>query len=244
MKETRLVLGPGTLVELVSPKRIRVFEGELKIAPRPAAPSSWSPPAARRSSGRQATLPRRETGVGEVGEGAALAPRLRGQDRRGVDRLAGGQDRRPRRAADGGLSQGGRRHPRPDRADHDRRVVRQPHRGRLEGVFYFPLPQDASIAGFGMWIGDQLVEADVVEKQRAREIYETILREPAIRACWNGPAAISSRPACSPSPAMSEKRIKITYTQVLPLAGRATATVRLAERDAPAASAAASWRST
>ena len=49
-------------------------------------------------------------------------------------------------------------------------------KGVLEGVFYFPLPEDASIAGFGMWIGDQLVEADVVEKQRAREIYETILR--------------------------------------------------------------------
>ena len=28
-----------------------------------------------------------------------------------------------------------------------------------------------------MWIGEELVEADVVEKQRAREIYETILRE-------------------------------------------------------------------
>jgi hypothetical protein len=28
-----------------------------------------------------------------------------------------------------------------------------------------------------MWIGNELVEADVVEKQRAREIYETILRE-------------------------------------------------------------------
>ena len=48
---------------------------------------------------------------------------------------------------------------------------------RLEGVFHFPLPPDASISGFGMWIGSELVEADVVEKQRAREIYETILRE-------------------------------------------------------------------
>ena len=36
--------------------------------------------------------------------------------------------------------------------------------GRLEGVFQFPLPQDASISGFGMWIGSELVEADVVEK--------------------------------------------------------------------------------
>ena len=43
-------------------------------------------------------------------------------------------------------------------------------RERLEGVFYFPLPADASISGFGMWIGNDLVEADVVEKQRAREI--------------------------------------------------------------------------
>ena len=47
--------------------------------------------------------------------------------------------------------------------------------GRLEGVFHFPLPQDASISGFGMWIGKDLVEADVVEKQRAREISETVL---------------------------------------------------------------------
>ena len=41
--------------------------------------------------------------------------------------------------------------------------------GRLEGVFYFPLPADASISGFGMWINGELVEADVVEKERARE---------------------------------------------------------------------------
>ena len=53
------------------------------------------------------------------------------------------------------------------------RAVDQYPKAVLEGVFYFPLPQDASISGFGMWIGDQLVEADVVEKQRAREIYET-----------------------------------------------------------------------
>ena len=46
----------------------------------------------------------------------------------------------------------------------------------LEGVFSFPLPADASISGFGMWIGDELVEADLVEKQRARAIYEDILR--------------------------------------------------------------------
>ncbi len=91
--------------------------------------------------------------------------------------------------------------------------------GVLEGVFHFPLPADASISGFGMWIGDKLVEADVVEKQRAREIYETILREkhdPGLLE-WAGGNIFKAR--VYPIPARSEKRIKISYTQVLPLKG-------------------------
>jgi hypothetical protein len=70
-----------------------------------------------------------------------------------------------------------------------------------------------------MWIGDNLVEADVVEKQRAREIYETILRErrdPGLLE-WSGGNIFKAR--VFPIAANSEKRIKITYTQVLPLKG-------------------------
>ena len=92
-------------------------------------------------------------------------------------------------------------------------------RSRLEGVFYFPLPQDASISNFGMWIGGELVEADVVEKQRAREIYETILRErrdPGLLE-WTGGNIFKAR--VFPIFAGSEKRITITYTQVLPMRG-------------------------
>ncbi|RPI77803.1 MAG: hypothetical protein EHM42_13530, partial [Planctomycetaceae bacterium] len=87
---------------------------------------------------------------------------------------------------------------------------------RLEGVFTFPLPADASISGFGMWIGNELVEADVVEKQRAREIYETILaekRDPGLLE-WTGGNLFKAR--VFPIEAHSEKRIKISYTQVLP----------------------------
>jgi Flp pilus assembly protein TadD len=88
---------------------------------------------------------------------------------------------------------------------------------RLEGIFHFPLPQDASISGFGMWINGELVEADVVEKQRAREIYETILREkrdPGLLE-WTGGNIFKAR--VFPIEPHSEKRIKIVYTQVLPL---------------------------
>ncbi|MEM7201417.1 MAG: VIT domain-containing protein [Planctomycetota bacterium] len=89
----------------------------------------------------------------------------------------------------------------------------------LEGVFYFPLPADASISGFGMWIGDELVEADLVEKQRARAIYEDILRQrkdPALLE-WAGGNLFKAR--VFPIFPHSEKRIRIRYTQVLPLQG-------------------------
>ena len=70
-----------------------------------------------------------------------------------------------------------------------------------------------------MWIGNELVEADIVEKQRAREIYETILRErrdPGLLE-WTGGNIFKAR--VFPIEAHSEKRVKIVYTQVLPLRG-------------------------
>ncbi len=91
----------------------------------------------------------------------------------------------------------------------------------LEGQFYFPLPQEASIAGFAMWIGNELVEADIVEKERARAIFEEIVREkrdPALLE-WTGGTIFKAR--VFPIPAQGEKRIRITYTQVLPKQGRA-----------------------
>ncbi len=88
---------------------------------------------------------------------------------------------------------------------------------RLEGIFHFPLPQDASISRFGMWIGNDLVEADIVEKQRAREIYETILRERRDPGLLEWTAGNLFKARVFPIEAFSEKRVKIVYTQVLPL---------------------------
>lgn len=85
----------------------------------------------------------------------------------------------------------------------------------LEGTFRFPLPADAAIAGFGMWVGDELVEADVVERQRARQIYEEILRrkqDPGLLE-WAGGNIFQA--SVYPIPPHGEKRIRIRYTQVL-----------------------------
>lgn len=84
-------------------------------------------------------------------------------------------------------------------------------------MFHFPLPQDASISGFGMWIGNDLIEADVVEKQRAREIYETILREKRKPGLLEWTSGNLFKARVFPIEPRSEKRVKIVYTQVLPL---------------------------
>jgi len=91
------------------------------------------------------------------------------------------------------------------------------HGGRREGVFSFPLPAGATVSGFGMWIDGEYVEADVVERQRARAIYEEIRREkmdPALLE-WSGGNFFTARVF----PIIGEKRIRLRYTQVLPLTG-------------------------
>ena len=147
-----------------------------------------------------------------------MAQRLRGHIEQRIARLA---DREPARWRNAPLSVGYHKVSVEIRDQIARTTIEESFvnhtPARLEGVFYFPLPQDASISGFGMWIGNDLIEADVVEKQRAREIYETILREkrdPGLLE-WTGGNLFKAR--VFPIEAHSEKRIKIVYTQVLPL---------------------------
>ena len=155
-----------------------------------------------------------------LGQGAALAPRLRRQDGQRLDRLAGGQDRRPQRAADRRLSQGDGRYPRPDRADDHRGIVRQPHRtaswkARSSSRCRRTPRSPASACGSATsWSRPTWSRSS----GPGRSTRQSSARS-AIRACWNGRAATSSRPACSPSSPKAEKRITITYTQVLPLRG-------------------------
>lgn len=89
----------------------------------------------------------------------------------------------------------------------------------LEGVFTFPLPPGASVSGFAMWVGRELVEADIVERARARAIYEDLKRrkvDPGLLE-WSGGNLFTAR--VWPIPRHGEKRIRIRYTQLLPLEG-------------------------
>ncbi len=215
-----VVLGPGSLAELTSPKVIRLTDGEIKIAATEKSPVQLLGPGDQKVqvTGR---------GVYRVHKEKLAAVEqdpmwLKSFEGRAVNDSIGSLVARID-GRDTPLTVGYHKVTVDIRDQIARTVVEESFvnhtDGRLEGVFHFPLPQDASISGFGMWIGDQLVEADVVEKQRAREIYEEILRQkrdPGLLE-WSGGNLFKAR--VFPIEAHSEKRIKITYTQVLPRRG-------------------------
>jgi hypothetical protein len=222
VKQTRVTVGPGALVELPTPKQIRLHYGELKIVADKKAPVELLGPRDQTVKIAGTAIYRVDRRNEQLVEIPAKKPPLWLQGFEGtttrdaVGSLVANIDGRNEP-----LTVGYHKVTVDIRDQIARTVIEESFvnhtNGRLEGVFYFPLPQDASISGFGMWIGNELVEADVVEKQRAREIYETILRErrdPGLLE-WTGGNLFKAR--VFPIEPRSEKRIKITYTQVLPL---------------------------
>jgi len=89
------------------------------------------------------------------------------------------------------------------------------HDRDIEGTFIFPLPEGASISEFAMFIGDQKVQGEVLDAGQARRIYEDIvrrLRDPALLE-YIGRNMFRAR--VFPIPAKGEKRIQLSYTEVL-----------------------------
>ena len=234
-----VVLGPGTLVELVKPNQIRVADGECKIVAAKKAPVEVAGPDGQKVTVEDKRIYRVQDGkLVRLDKEPLWLRGYEGKTQQRIDRLAGGQGRRPRRAADGRLSQGHGRYPRPDRPDHDRGVVRQSHRRPAGGRLPFPacrrtprLPASAC--------GSATSWSRPTWSRRsgpARSTRPSSART-ATPACWNGPAATSSRPACSPSSPIRKSASRSPTPRCCRSRGARTATIRLAKRAAEAASA-------
>lgn len=86
---------------------------------------------------------------------------------------------------------------------------------QLEGTFYFPLPPDASLSYFAMYVDGNRMEAGMVERERGRNVYETIRhaqRDPALLE-WIDGSTFKMR--VFPLEPRTEKRIILGYTQRL-----------------------------
>jgi predicted Zn-dependent protease len=216
-----VTLAPGSLVEVIKPNQLRLVSGEMKIVATKDAPIELLGPQDQKSAVAETAIFRlAEDKISRLEKPPLWLAGFEGAtNNESIGSLVAKVDGR-----DVPLTVGTHNVTVDIRNQIARTVIEETFvnhtPGRLEGVFYFPLPQDASISGFGMWIGSELVEADIVEKQRAREIYETILRErrdPGLLE-WTGGNIFKAR--VFPIEPHSEKRIKISYTQVLPLRGK------------------------
>jgi Ca-activated chloride channel homolog len=90
-----------------------------------------------------------------------------------------------------------------------------PNRQRLEGSYLFPLPHGAHIDKFAMDIDGRATAAELLPADKARQIYEDIVRQmkdPALLE-YVGRGAFKAR--IYPLEPRSKKRVSLSYTQLL-----------------------------
>lgn len=82
---------------------------------------------------------------------------------------------------------------------------------RLEGTFRFTLPPGAIVTGLAMQIGDELMEGEILAREKAQRIYQDIvdsMRDPAILE-WEQGRTFKLR--VFPIEAMADKRLVLRY---------------------------------
>ena len=90
-----------------------------------------------------------------------------------------------------------------------------PNNQRLEGTYLFPIPRGAQIDKFTMDIGGKMVEAELLPAAKARAIYEDIVRKLKDPALLEYADRDVFKVRVYPIEPHSNKRIKLSYTQVL-----------------------------
>lgn len=90
-----------------------------------------------------------------------------------------------------------------------------PNPARMEGTYIFPLPDGAHVDRFAMDVNGKMTAAELLDANKARSIYEEIVRQyrdPALLE-YAGKGAFRAR--IFPIEPNSRKQVKISYTQLL-----------------------------
>ncbi len=87
----------------------------------------------------------------------------------------------------------------------------------LECTYIFPLPRGAAIRDFAMYIGGKRMKGELLERDRARQVYEEIVRrtrDPGLLEYMDGSIL---RLRIFPVPANGTQKVEIEYTEVIPV---------------------------
>ena len=88
---------------------------------------------------------------------------------------------------------------------------------RMEGVYYFPVPRDASISQFAMWVDGKKLQGEMLNRDEAAKIYEEIVRRNIDPALLEYADYRFFRLKIFPIPPGKTRKIELDYSQFLPM---------------------------
>lgn len=94
-------------------------------------------------------------------------------------------------------------------------VLHNPHGTQVEGTFLYPLPPDAAVSDFSYWMGDKEMKGELLDRDKARRIYEDIvrsMRDPALLE-YDGNGVFKA--SIFPVPPNGDVKTRLQFTQVL-----------------------------
>src|SRR5215208_5231486 len=98
---------------------------------------------------------------------------------------------------------------------HVEQVFRNNTPATLEGTYLFPIPESASIAEFAIWDGDRRLVGEVRTREEARRIYDEIVRRQRDPGLLEYAGKDLFQASIFPILPHSDKKLEITYTQVV-----------------------------
>ncbi|NOX61940.1 MAG: VWA domain-containing protein [Chloroflexi bacterium] len=100
---------------------------------------------------------------------------------------------------------------------HVTQVFRNIADWQVEGTYIFPLPADAAIGDFQMTVDGEVLEGKVLDADEARAVYQSIVRQRRDPALLEYLGQGLFQTSVFPIPPRAERKIELTYTQLLSL---------------------------
>ncbi|MCI0342517.1 MAG: VIT and VWA domain-containing protein [Planctomycetales bacterium] len=94
-------------------------------------------------------------------------------------------------------------------------VFRNPNNRVLEGTYIFPLPEDSAISEFVLYVDGKPQKGELLDRDRARRIYEDIVRSQKDPALLEYVGRDAFQANVFPIPARGDTRIELSYSQLL-----------------------------
>ncbi len=98
---------------------------------------------------------------------------------------------------------------------HVEQIFRNDSPYTLEGTYFFPIPETASITEFAIWENGKKLVGEVRSREEARRIYDEIVRRQKDPGLLEYAGKDLFQASIFPIPPNSDKKLELTYTQIL-----------------------------